>query len=93
MRETMEFKGYIRENGMVASRNHVAILPSVVCANDVALGIANQVMNTRALPRVRLPRPADSSRAICFCSGSLSVPAWMVSISLAPSPSSGSSFS
>lgn len=47
MRETMEFKGYIRENGMVASRNHVAILPSVVCANDVALGIANQVMNTR----------------------------------------------
>ena len=49
MRETMEFKGYIRDNGMVASRNHVAILPSVVCANDVALGIANQVMNTRAL--------------------------------------------
>lgn len=45
----MQFQGYRRANGKVGSRNHVAIIPSVVCANDVAIAIANQVNNTRAL--------------------------------------------
>lgn len=45
----MQFQGYRRANGKVGSRNHVAILPSVVCANDVAIAVANQVNNTRAL--------------------------------------------
>lgn len=45
----MEFYGYQRANGKVGSRNHVAILPSVVCANDVASAIASHVENTRAL--------------------------------------------
>ncbi len=45
----MQFQGYRRANGKVGSRNHVAIIPSVVCANDVVIAIANQVNNTRAL--------------------------------------------
>lgn len=45
----MIFKGYVRKDGQVGSRNHVAILPSVVCANDVAIGISNLVDNTRTL--------------------------------------------
>lgn len=45
----MDVLGYVRENGKVGSRNHVAIIPSVVCANDVAIAISNQVNNTRAL--------------------------------------------
>lgn len=45
----MEFQGYVRANGKVGSRNHVAIIPSVVCANDVAIAIASNVNNTRAL--------------------------------------------
>lgn len=32
----MQFKGYVRQNGTVGSRNLVGIIPSVVCANDVA---------------------------------------------------------
>ena len=45
----MRFLGYRRANGKVGARNHVAIIPSVVCANDVAIAIANQVNNTRPL--------------------------------------------
>jgi len=45
----MNFQGYIRANGKVATRNHVAIIPSVVCANDVAIAISAQVPNTRPL--------------------------------------------
>ena len=45
----MQFLGYRRANGKVGARNHVAIIPSVVCANDVAIAIANQVNNTRPL--------------------------------------------
>lgn len=45
----MEFLGFVRSNGKVGSRNHVAIIPSVVCANDVAISIASNVNNTRAL--------------------------------------------
>lgn len=45
----MNFKGYIRKDGKVGSRNYVAIIPSVVCANDVAMAINNQVDNTRGI--------------------------------------------
>ncbi len=41
------FQGYERENGSVGARNHVAILPSVVCANEVATRIENRVENAR----------------------------------------------
>lgn len=45
----MEFMGYVRENGKVGSRNHVAVIPSVNCANEVAKRIAAAVPNTRSL--------------------------------------------
>ncbi|NYT11259.1 MAG: UxaA family hydrolase [Methanomassiliicoccales archaeon] len=40
--------GFERENGDAGVRNHVAILPSVVCANEVAKRIEARVENTRA---------------------------------------------
>ena len=43
------FWGYERPDGKVGSRNYVAIVPSVVCANEVAQAIGNQVMNCRPL--------------------------------------------
>lgn len=43
----MNFYGYKREDGTVGSRNHVAIIPSVMCANDVAEAIVRNVNNTR----------------------------------------------
>lgn len=45
----MEFMGYVRENGKVGSRNYVAVIPSVVCANDVAMAIVAQTDNTRGI--------------------------------------------
>ena len=42
------FMGYGRENGDVGARNHVAIIPSVVCANEVAKRIEERVENARA---------------------------------------------
>lgn len=45
----MDFQGYVRENGKVGSRNHVAVIPSVNCSNEVAKRICEQVANTRSL--------------------------------------------
>lgn len=45
----MKFNGYIRKDGKVGSRNYVAIIPSVVCANDVAMAIQGQVDNTKGI--------------------------------------------
>ncbi|MEA4971790.1 MAG: UxaA family hydrolase [Candidatus Metalachnospira sp.] len=42
----MEFMGYVRPDGMVGSRNLVAVIPSVTCANDVAQAICHQVQGT-----------------------------------------------
>ena len=42
----MQFKGYRRPDGKVGIRNHVLILPSVVCANRVARGISQAVEGT-----------------------------------------------
>lgn len=39
----MKFNGYQRPDGGAGSRNLVGILPTVVCANDVAQAIARQV--------------------------------------------------
>ena len=41
-----EFMGYVRPDGTVGSRNHVAIIPSVTCAGDVAAAICRQVAGT-----------------------------------------------
>ena len=45
----MNFFGYERPDGQVGSRNHVAILPSVICADDVAQAINMQVQGTVGL--------------------------------------------
>ena len=45
----MKYYGYVRPDGSVGVRNYVAILPSVVCANEVAEDIARQVEGTQAV--------------------------------------------
>ena len=45
----MNFMGYVRGNGKVGSRNYVAVIPSVVCANDVAMAVVAQTDNTRGI--------------------------------------------
>lgn len=42
----MNFRGYVRNDGKVGSRNVVAVIPSVVCANDVAQAVVRQVQGT-----------------------------------------------
>jgi altronate dehydratase large subunit len=42
----MEFYGFRRTDGKIGSRNHVAVIPSVICANDVAQAIVQQVQGT-----------------------------------------------
>jgi len=42
----MNFLGYRRPDGTVGIRNHVLVIPSVVCANRVARGISQQVPGT-----------------------------------------------
>jgi altronate dehydratase large subunit len=39
----MEFNGYLRADGRAGSRNLVGVIPTVVCANDVAQAIVRQV--------------------------------------------------
>lgn len=45
----MKILGYVRPNGAVGVRNHVAIIPSSVCASEVAARIASHVPGTVAL--------------------------------------------
>jgi len=42
------FLGYKRSDGKVGVRNHVLILPTSMCASDVARMVANNVKNTVA---------------------------------------------
>ena len=41
-----KFMGYRRANGKVGARNLVAVIPSVICANDVGQAICRQVQGT-----------------------------------------------
>ncbi len=45
----MSFHGYVRPDGSVGVRNYVAVIPSVVCANEVAEDICHQTMGTQAI--------------------------------------------
>jgi len=45
----MKFHGYIRPDGSVGVRNYVAVIPSVVCANEVAEDICHQTVGTQAV--------------------------------------------
>jgi altronate dehydratase large subunit len=42
----MKLLGYRRQDGKYGARNHVGIIPSVVCANDVAQAVAAQVQGS-----------------------------------------------
>ena len=46
-------KGYLRPDGKMGVRNHVLILSTVGCANNVAKRIGSQVTGTVALPNVK----------------------------------------
>lgn len=46
----MNFLGYKRPDGKVGVRNHVVILPSVVCSNEVCNAIARKVKGTVSIP-------------------------------------------
>ena len=60
----MIFQGYVRPDGTVGSRNLVAVIPSVVCANDVAQAIVAQVQGTVGLypPQGCCQLPPDLDR-------------------------------
>lgn len=45
----MEFNGYVRKDGQVGARNLVAVVPTVICANDVAQAVTAQVQGTVGL--------------------------------------------
>lgn len=42
----MDFMGYIRPDGSVGVRNHVVVLPTIGCVNEMANRISNQVKNS-----------------------------------------------
>ena len=44
------FQGYARPDGAVGIRNHVAVIPSVACANGVVAAIAREVPEAVPLP-------------------------------------------
>ncbi len=46
----MKIQGYVRPDGKVGIRNHILVIPSVVCASEVAMRIANSVEGAVALP-------------------------------------------
>ena len=46
----MEFLGYLRPNGKVGVRNHVLVLPSVVCSSTTTAQIAAKVEGAVSLP-------------------------------------------
>ena len=43
---SITFQGYVRPDGKVGSRNLVAVIPSVICATDVAQAICHAVSGT-----------------------------------------------
>ena len=43
------YMGYVRKDGSVGSRNHVAIIPSVVCANEVVESIVHNTALTQGI--------------------------------------------
>lgn len=45
----MEFMGFLRENGEVGVRNHVAVIPTVGCVNEVVEAIASRVPGSKPL--------------------------------------------
>jgi altronate dehydratase large subunit len=46
----MEFMGFERSDGSYGTRNHVSIIPTVACANEVGCGIAAKVKTAVTFP-------------------------------------------
>lgn len=46
----MKILGYVRPDGKAGVRNHIAIIPSSVCASEVAMRIASNVEGAVAIP-------------------------------------------
>ena len=46
----MKIMGYVRPDGRVGIRNHILVIPSSVCASEVAMRIASHVEGAVALP-------------------------------------------
>ena len=46
----MSFLGFPRPDGEVGIRNHIGIISTVICANDVSLRIAQQVEGVLSNP-------------------------------------------
>ena len=47
-----KFKGYLREDGSVGIRNHILVLPMVICANSVVETIGREYPDTITIPHV-----------------------------------------
>lgn len=45
----MKFRGFVRENGEVGSRNYVTVIPSVVCVNEVVENIVCMTQSSRGI--------------------------------------------
>mgnify|MGYP001029991212 FL=1 len=45
----MRFRGYVRSDGTVGSRNYVAVIPSVVCVNEIVEAITSRTIITRGI--------------------------------------------
>lgn len=48
--KSSKFLGYERPDGLIGIRNHVAVIPTVCCANEVAKKIDDQTEGTVAIP-------------------------------------------
>ena len=49
IKSKMDFYGYVRKDGRVGSRNYVAVIPSVVCVNEVVENIVSITRNCRGI--------------------------------------------
>jgi altronate dehydratase large subunit len=67
----MKFLGYRRRNDQVGTRNYVGIISTVVCANEVARGIAGQVKGAVAFSHQQgcCQTPPDLTRVTQTLSG------------------------
>jgi len=50
IKKPVKIRGYERADGSFGIRNHVAIIPTVCCVNEVAKKVADQVEGTVAIP-------------------------------------------
>lgn len=47
-----KFKGYLREDGSIGIRNHVLVIPMVICANSVVEAIGREFPDVITIPHV-----------------------------------------